>query len=412
MSKAFFILFSFFFFSSAFVQAQGIETLVKEIHLDTDNKQLAQKKAINEVSRKLVEEMVGLDRFQKEKQKIKNQIIKNQNRYILSIRSSKPILQEDGAFVSTVTIQVSKENLKQLLLEHNLFYSSKGSFCLLPVISFASYNSGEKKSYSWWLKNENSSSLLEEMAGSFFELLSEELIKQGFYALNPVFQKMYEGTASGVLPKNSSRVRSFVPLAEFYTCDIILSGHIRFGELSSGSSALQSFFSFLKTDNDQIDNAPSQNVTQFFFNVFNIKTRQFLFKLKKQFPFSPALQNNPKKEMALHLKNILDSFTYQLSFYQEKGSLDLNRLMISVQGPLNYSQKEQLKKSLVKKISGLQNLEKKFLTSNRIVYEAESSEKIKSVAQQLRKISLPKFVIQVKGYKKNTLEIYAKKRER
>ena len=405
-----FLLFCSFLLSS-FVHAQSVETIVKKIHLNTDSKQQAQAKAVNELSRELVIEMIGADKYRQEKQKIKSFITKNKNRYILSTSFSKPVLQDDGAFFSTVTIKVSRTNLKDLLLEHHLFYASEGSSCLLPVVSFVSYFKEEKESYSWWLKEEREQSkvLSKQLASSFFELLSEEFIKQGFYALNPVFQKMYESTPSGILPRKSSRVLKFVPLAEFYTCDIILSGYVQVGKLSDSSSALTGFFN---TKNNQPGNSGSQYSVQFFFNVFNIKTRQFLFKFKKQFPFPDNLKNKPAEGMLLRLKDVLDSLTYQLSSYQEGGSLDLTRLMISIQGPLTYAQKEQLKKLLVKKIAGLQSLEERFLTSNRVVYSAESSLSIKSIAKQLKKTSLPGFVIQVKGYRKQELEIYAKSQMR
>ena len=401
------------FFLFSFVQAQNGETIVKEIRTKSDSRQLAQKKALNELSRELVAEMIGKDKYQEEKQRIEKYIIKNRNRYILSTRSSRPAFQDNGDFSFTVTIKVSKENLKNLLLEHNLFYASEGSFCLLPIVSFIESLGSEKKSYSWWLKtqNEPAEALLKPMASSFFNLLSKEFVKHGFYALNPIFQRMNEGTPFAVLPKKSSNVRNFVPLAEFYTCDIILSGYVQVGAVSSSSLfALTDLLSPFKKKKES--SSASAHWIQFSFNVFNIKTRQFLFKLKRQFPFPLALQKDPKKEMISHLKDILDSLIYQLSSYQEEGSLDLNRLMISVQGPLTYAQKEQLKKILVQKIPGIQSLEEKLLTSSRVMYLAESSQNIKVIAKQLKEVSLSKFIIQVKGYKKQELEIYAKKRER
>ena len=408
-----FKIFLFTFFISISAQAQKVETIVKEIQTPSDRKALAQKKALNEVSRKVVLEMLGEDKYEKEMQKIERSIIKKRNRYILSIRSTQPVLQEDGGFSSTVTIKFSKENLKKLLLEHNLFYASEGSFCLLPVVSFSSHFEDKRKEWSWWLKNQDkeSEALLSDMGTPFFELLKKELIKKGFYTIDPAFQKVSEGVPSGVLPKNSSRAKNFIPLAEFYTCDIILLGYVHLGRsLNKSSSTLSQLFSSSSTKTADFSVDSEQYFTNFSFNVFNIKTQQFLFKLKKQFPYPPAMKNSPEKELLLRFKDVLDSLTYQLSFYQEEGSLDLNRLLISVQGPLNYAQKERLKKSLIQNVSGIQNLEERLLTSSRVVYEAEVSKDIKAIAKQLRKLSLKAFVIQLKGYKKQELEIYAKQR--
>jgi len=406
----------FLFFLFGFAQAQSVETFIKGVQSVSDSKQMAQQKALNEVSREVVVKMIGKEKYQKEKKKIEKYIIKNQNRYILSAQSSQPILQDDGNFFSAVTVRVSPENLKNLLLEHNLFYVSEGSFCLLPVVTFASYLNEEKQSYSWWLKggHKETDSLLKRMAGSFFGLLKKEFIKQGFYVLDPVFQKMAEGTPNRVLPQKSSRVRDFIPLAKFYTCDIVLLGYVQVGALPStkSPSLLDSLFSFYQSEGKTEKVLEiSQYFTQFSFNVFNIKTRQLLFKLKKQFPFSVAMEKKPEKEMLLRWEGVLDSLIYQLSSYQREGSLDLSRLLISIQGPLTYAQKEQLKESLVERVPGIQNLEERLLTASREVYEAESSRDMRSIAKQLKALSLPKFVIQVKGYRKRELEIYAKKRK-
>ena len=405
------LLFLISFFCLPFAQSRNLETIVKEVHLDTDSRQLAQKKAVSEISVELIRAMLGEKRFQAEQEKIKKSIIKNQNRYILSIRSSKPELKDKGGFLSTVSVKVSKDNLKQLLLENNLFYQSQGSFCVLPVVSFVSYLKGEKKVWSWWKGHQNETALLEQAGVDFFDQLSQRLIQNSFYPLNPVFQKMYEGTPSVFLPKEGSRVRNFKPLAEFYTCDIILSGHIQFGEGSSVSSSLglDSLVSFFRNTKKEVESSGfSQQFIHFFFHVFNIQTHRVLFKIEKQFALSSDFSNQLNQEMNIHLSHVLDSFIYQLSFYQDKGALELNRLMLSVQGPLTYLEKERLKKSLIQNTASLKNLEERFLTSSRIVYEAESSKGIKALTQELKQLSLPHFDIQVKGYKKNTVEIYAK----
>ena len=392
--------------------AQEMEGFIREIYLDTESKQLAQRKAVNEISRELVIEIIGKDKYEGEKSKIEDNIIKNQNRYILSLKTSKAVLQDDGKFAFTVKIKVSRGNLKKLLLEQNLFYASEGSSCLLPMVSFSSHFKEGKKSYSWWLghSNEEQNVTLQQLAGSFFELLSAEFIKIGFYALNPVFQKMKEGTPPSVLPKKNRYVRDFTSLSKFYACDVVLLGYVHLGQLPfARSSPLFNIFSAFK---DKHTNSPPRPYfTQFSFNVVNIKSRQFLFKLRKKFPFPDNKQMSVQDEALLRSKDVLDSITFQLSSYREKGSLDLNRLTISVQGPLSYAQKEQLKKSLVRHISSLQNLEERLLTSSRVVYEAESSKNIRFIAQQLKKAVLPHFIIQLKGYKKQELEIYAKKRE-
>ena len=407
------LFFSFFLFY--FAPADGLESLSKEVYINSDSKQLAQQTALNEFSRELVLQMIGQKKYEKERRKVEKAIIQNQNRYILSTRSSPPVLQEDGKFLSMVTIQFSKENLKNLLLEHHLFYAEKSSFCVLPLLSFALSFDGKKEIWSWQKKNREGQSpvpVLKNMTKSFFELLSRELIKTGFFPLDPVFQKMAEGAPSAVWPKKSSRARDFIPLAHFFRCDIILFGSVQAGDIGNNLSFLGEWFSTFKEKKEKPPSSSSSYFTRFSFHVFNIKNRRTLFKLKKQFPFPSSMKKTPAKEVLSRFRDVLDSLLYQLSSYQTEGSLDRNRLIISVQGPLSYAEKEKLKKALIKSTPGIQSLEERLLTSNRVVYEAGSSQSIKQVAKQLKALSVPGFVIQLKGYKKQELEIYAKKQAR
>ena len=404
-----FILLSFL--SVPLLQAQELETIVKEIELDIDSKKLAQQQALTEVSRTFVMEMLGEKKYKENRAQVEKSIIKNQNRYVLSISSSSGKLQEKGKFAFTVTIKVSKENLKKLLLENNLFYNSKGAFCILPVISFTSYFGEKKEKYSWWQEDELASLELKSIAGSFFELLSKEFIKFGFYVVDPIFQRVKEGAPSFVIPKSGKSIKSFLPMSEFYTCDIILSGRIHTGKISEvESNFFSNLFSFKETSVLKI--YPTAYFIRFSLNVSNIKTRQFLFNVKRKFSFSPVNEDQPKAEVLLRSKDILDSVIYQLAASNEEGSLVLNRLMISVQGPLSYAEREQLQKSLIKRVHGIEDLQVRMLNSSRVVYEAKSSQSVQELSKELKSVSLSHFFIQVKGYRNHKLEIYAKKRNR
>ena len=404
-----FIFLCLTFFPLSFLQAQEIETITKEVELQVDSKKLAQQKALNEISRELVTEIVGEKKYKENKRKIEKSIIRHQNRYVLFISSSSGKFQDQGKFAFTVKIRVSKENLKQLLLENNLFYDSKGAFCILPIVSFSSYFEGKKETYSWWSDNKIDIGGLQNIAGSFFDLLSREFIKAGFYVIDPVFQRIKDGAPSFIFPKKGNRAKDFLAMAEFYTCDIVLSGRIHAGHRSKLSA---NFFSGLFSSQKPVlsNIYPDSYFIQFSLKVFNIKTNQFLFNVQNKFSFMPSKKNQLKEEVLFRSKNVLDSVIYQLSSVNDEGSLVLNRMVISVQGPLSYAEKERLQKTLIKHISGIEDLQVRLLNSSRVVYEAKSSQSIQDISKQLKLVILPRFSIQVKGHRNQRLEIYAKKR--
>ena len=395
-----------------FVEAQDLVTLQEEVQTDTEDRSLAQNKALNIIAADLVKKMIGQARYQQNKDKIEGRIISDKKRYVLSVSSSAPDFGEDGKFISIVTVKVSKKNLKRLLLEHNLFYGSKGAFCLLPVISFALRFEEAESFYAWWLEDSAEDPLLRAFSSDFFELMESRLIRDGFYFLRPLFQKLREGTPLYALPKNSSKVKNFALLSEFYNCDIILSGGVESGappaQKKQGLSWALSFFQPSES-NQKRPFAGAFYKTRIFFNVFNIKTRQVLFKIKKSKAFEPpGEKSQARKEMSALLKEVLDSFIYQLASYNERGSLELSRVLIGAQGSLTYAQKERFKKNLIEQIPGIRSLQERLVASRRVVYEAEVSQDSSALAHQIKKARFPDFAVQLKGRKAGELELYVK----
>ena len=242
-----FCAFALCFFWPGFSAVEDLVSLQEEVRTDTEDRSLAQDKALSVISAELVRGMLGRERYQKERKKIESRIISDKKRYILSVSSSPPSLGEDGKFVFTVTVKVSKKNLKQLLLKHNLFYDSQGSSCVLPVISFVSRFEGGKSLWSWWLEDKAPDPLLKSLASSFFDRLESRLIRRGFYFLHPLFQNLREGTPLYALPKKGSQAKDFKPLAGFYKCNIVLSGSVQSGAPPlSKKQGLSSVFSFCK----------------------------------------------------------------------------------------------------------------------------------------------------------------------
>lgn len=409
-------LFCIFFITFQTV-AQTIDSFERQISLKQNSRSLMHKQAIEYVSKELIIDMIGLEKFQKQEQVFLEIISKQANRYILFAQSSKIQQDSDGNFNSIVKLKASKNNLKKLLLDHNLFYKSQGSFCLIPFISFTSYLSQDKPSRTWWMPKAIQHDLLKPAQTAFFNQLNKTLILKGFYSLNPVFQKISQQAPSSLLSSHLN-LKNFTALARFYSCDLALIGKVQFGQESDfqTSSVLSKLFSLFKGEShyEIKDQDSLMYFTNFDLSVFNLKTNRVLFKIQKKQLFLSKTQvitgQSLQAEINQHIPNILSSLTYQLSFYQNKGTLESKTLTINLQGRLTYLEKEQLKQLLIHKTSSIKSLEKQFITSDYLVYLAESSKNVKTIINELNELNLSKFHIQASSYKKNTIQIYAKKR--
>ena len=380
--------------------AQSIESYTKNIILKTDSKKIAQEMALNTISQELIIGFLGKKDYQKQRLQIKKHIIKNKNRYVVSIDSSSGKMDETGKFSFVVNIKISKDNLVALLKEHSFLKSSQSSYCILPLISFSSYFGTKKQTWSWWTKKDSSRSHLFDMKQAnqfFFNSLGKEFTKIGFYFIDPVFQQTTQAVPSSILPRKGNKMKYFNPIIHFYSCDIILSGLIH---LEKGVDK-----SFLYSSGDSLNTA---YWVQFSIRAFNRKTKENLFELNRKFPIKKGSGQSLQEKMDLKSKEMIESLIYRFSFYQERGSLGLDRLIIALQGNLTYPQKEKLINQIVQKVDDLKNIQIIYLSSQRAVYRAEVSKTLNQILKELKGLSLKTFVLQVRKIEDSKLEIYAK----
>ena len=380
-----------FFFCLIYFSFSSFSQTIKEFRIDITTAQGEKKtaitKAVNQISRQFVESFLGKEKYQENEEKIKKTIFKNQNRYILFSKSSKSIPQNDGKFLTTVTLGISEQNLKGLLLEHNLFYKSHGSLCVLPVIAFT-VDLGKKESYLWW-SPEQKSTLPKSLAKNFHSSLSLHVTKSGFYSADPIFSRFHEALPLVIL-NGKEKSKNIKSLVGFLQCHIVLSGKV-----------------LIKQDKE------SKTLTNYFvFKIFNTQTNQLLFKIRKKF-LVPELPSDLKTKQIKKIfseisQRILTSIAYQLS--EEKGTLDLTRLFLSIQGPLTYFEREALAEALIRKISPIKSLQKKYMSSNRTLYEMKSDEGIAKVADIIKKSIIPNYQVKITTYNKKRLEIHARTR--
>lgn len=375
----------FFSFSSL---SQEINEIKIEIKTDSGDKKTAISKAVDQVSRETVEKFLGHEKYLKNEKIIKEDIISNQNRYILFSKSSEPVSQDDGKFLTTVTLGISDKNLERLLIEHNLLFNSKGSLCILPLISFTTVLD-KKKTYSWWIA-ENEDNLNWNLAKEFYKQLSFYSVKTGFYSMDPVFSRLHEVPVSidGIKKEKTANLKA---LTDFFQCHIVISGKVFLKE-NKETAAIENYIAF---------------------KVFNIQTRRIFFKMRKkilvpvkQFPLS---EDQLKKLFSVVSRRILISVSHQLSDYRKKGALDLSRLFLSIQGPLSYFEKEDLEKALLQHIPSIKTLQKRYMSSNKTTYEIKSEKAIDGLKETLKKANIPGYKIKIIAHNKKQMEIYAKK---
>ena len=85
----------------------------------------------------------------------------------------------------------------------------------------------------------------------------------------------------------------------------------------------------------------------------------------------------------------------------------MNRLFLSIQGPLSYFERENLEKALVQLIPGIKELQKRYISAHKMTYEIRYGQPLEKLKKQIKNI--PNYKIKVVAQNRQQLEIYAKK---
>lgn len=147
-------------------------------------KKVIQDEAFQKVSEEIIQELIGSDRFLKNKSLIQSKIIRNSARYIPFTKPSA-MTQAGEEFKMSVAMKVSLKDLKQMLQDNSLLNENDAAPVVLPMISWQDRVEG--RSYRWWLSlDKNPAGFLLKEGRLLEEALRGAFQKNNFYLVKPI----------------------------------------------------------------------------------------------------------------------------------------------------------------------------------------------------------------------------------
>ncbi|ASD63657.1 hypothetical protein [Bdellovibrio bacteriovorus] len=147
-------------------------------------KRVIQDEAAQKVSEEIIQELIGNDRFLKNKTLIQNKIIRNSARYIPFTKPSA-LTQSADEFKMSVAMKVSLKDLKQMLQDNSLLNENEAVPVVLPLVSWQDRVEG--RSYRWWLPlDKNPQGFLVKEGRLLEEALRGAFQKNNFYLIKPI----------------------------------------------------------------------------------------------------------------------------------------------------------------------------------------------------------------------------------
>ena len=354
------------------------------VEVEQDSKEKAVQQAVGELSLELMERFIEPSKLKAQKTRIQKIISTYSNRYILYTQAGSILKKEDGASVIKVTIGFSEKNLKQILLQEDLFYSGGSYLRVFPLILFEDLAADE--SYAWWIRQSDPvSDSMKNQISQFYDQVQQTFMSYGFFLINP------EKAGSGWFIPEELRFKKpkkkyVFDLALFFQSYLVMTGAIKVRE----------------SDMESILNLKME------LTVYHAKSGRTLAsverfeKIKKDEaehtrPLSLFLKKNP---------HFAKSLGAQLKSIYETGQLSANVFRLTVRGDLSYSAYDRFQKLLMKQIPEIRNLKEHIIRNRFLTYIMNVASDPKTLSEKIKTTNFAGFKVQV--YRVSAKEIVLK----
>lgn len=353
---------------SAFAQQAELLDRVYSGSSKETNPQLVKKEiqdqAFQKVSEDVIKELIGEDRFAKNKTLINNKIIKNSGRYIPFVKPSE-VTQEGDESKMSVTLKVSLKDLKQLLQNNSLLTANDTLPIVLPMIAWQDRVQG--RTYRWWQSfGKESQGFLTAEAKVFEESLRESFQKNNFFLVRPV-----ESNLGAQVPvdfqteKVSGEDSQF--FAKLFNSPVLIDGQVVLSKADKGDG----YRVEVKMTAIQVSNGRAiADVSR----RFDTPAGSFEAVIDKKIKeISDAAANDLSVQ-------VLDAW--------QRGSIGSNILRITIQGRSNLMDVETLKETVRSQITQVKNIRERLVASDSISFEVDATVSPEELATKLEGLQL------------------------
>ncbi len=371
------ILFGFIIFLA--VQALAEELIEKNINVTTTvteapaaRKEL-QEGAISRLTEDLARELMGPDKYEKNKTVVHSKIEKMSGRYVSYVKPGDMVSLNPGpGYSMPFLMKVSLSNLKTLLQNAGLLNENDTLPVVLPIISF--YDRVGVSAFKWWQPGDISSKkFLLFNARQVEASLRTAFKKQQFHVIRPL-----EMNGSHLVPTVYQNDRVSPDDMEFlgrmFQAPLVVEGDIEFSRSSLGSNLYRID---IKLSAIQLSNhRPIADVS------------------RKYETESGAFEGVVDKKLHQVIDSVCQDLASQVFEAWQKGSVGTNIIRLTVRGDVPFQQREFLKEKIRNQMSQIRNIKERLIGGNTITYEVDSTSTPQELGLKLNQLEFNGFRFQ------------------
>lgn len=300
----------------------------------------------------LVKDLIGEERFLKNRHLLPSKVVKFSGRYVPFIKPMEPELLNPGpGYRMTINLKISLPSLKNLLQSQGLLNETEMVPVVLPLVVI--YDRVNLKTYRWWQgvdrtdkKDAYSKSILLEAA------LQRALRKNNFYSMAPT-----QSGLSRLVPSAYQSERQNSDDLQFlgllFQTPVVITGTLTFQRHieSSNMYRLEIKLSAIQVSNGKTLADVSRK--------YDTEAGTFELVIDKK------------------LKEVLDTVCLDLSSQifeaWQRGSIGTNVIKLTIKGDFPLSTRESVRAKIKTYVPQIKNLKERLITSDSLTYEVDSS---------------------------------------
>ncbi|QLY27167.1 hypothetical protein [Bdellovibrio sp. KM01] len=322
-----------------------------------------QNQAAQKISEEVIRDLIGEDRYNKNKALIANKVIKLSGRYIPFVKPSA-ITQEGEEFKMTVNMKVSMPDLKQLLQVNSLLNENDTVPVVLPVISFV--DKVEGRNYRWWQNSsDKSQGFLIKQGRTLEEALRSSFQKNNFFVIKPVEAGL--GTnipASFQNERVAGEDAQF--FAQYFNAPVLIDGQVLMNKADKGGG----YRVEVRMTAIQVSNArPIADVSR---------------RYDVQGSFEGAVDKKIR-EVAEAVANDLASQVFEA---WQRGSVGTSVIRVTVTGKHTLPSMEALKERIRSQLTQVKNIRERLVSSDSVSFEVDTAASSNELASKLEALDV------------------------
>lgn len=308
-----------------------------------------QDQASQKISEDIIKELIGEERYLKNKTLIQNKVIKNSARYIPFVKPSN-MTQEGEEYKMSVSLKVSLRDLKQVLQDSALLNENDAIPVVLPVVSWMDRVQG--RSYRWWLPAEKNQGFLVKEARLLEDALRTSFQKNNFFVIKPVDAGLGSNVPVDFQNEKIAAGEDSQFFAQYFNAPVLIDGQVLINKGERGNNyRIEVRMTAIQVSNGR--------------NIADVSRRYDTD--------SGALEAAVDKKLREVIDTAASDLSSQVLEAWQRGSLGTSVIRLTIQGRSTPLMMEGVKEKIRSQITQVKNIRERLVSSDAVSFELDTS---------------------------------------